>query len=110
MTSNVTSPDLGEIPAAQTHVGASTVFIALAAGVAGMVALETRASAAVGVAISVTTIPAVAYLGVALGLGELDKSRSALWVLLANVALMVAGGSTVLAVQRSLAARSQPSS
>jgi uncharacterized hydrophobic protein (TIGR00271 family) len=101
---------LGEIPASQTHVGVSTVFVALAAGVAGMVALETRASAAVGVAISVTTIPAVAYLGVALGLGELDKSRSALWVLLANVALMVAGGSTVLALQRSLATRSQPSS
>ena len=35
-----------------------------------MLALETRASAAVGVAVSVTTIPAAAYLGVAAGLGE----------------------------------------
>jgi uncharacterized hydrophobic protein (TIGR00271 family) len=60
---------LGEIPAAQTHVGVSTICIAFAAGVAGILALETRASAAVGVAISVTTIPAVAFLGVGLGIG-----------------------------------------
>jgi uncharacterized hydrophobic protein (TIGR00271 family) len=96
---------LGDIPAAQTHIGISTVFVALAAGVAGMVAMETRASSAVGVAISVTTIPAAAYLGVALGVGSLDKSLSALWVLLANVALMMAGGSAALAVQRSIAGR-----
>ena len=61
---------LSEIPASQTHVGASTIAVALAAGVAGILAFETRASAAVGVAISVTTIPAVAYLGVAVGIGE----------------------------------------
>jgi uncharacterized hydrophobic protein (TIGR00271 family) len=97
---------LGDIPASQTHIGVSTVFVALAAGVVGMVAMETRASAAVGVAISVTTIPAVAYLGVALGVGSFDRSLSALWVLLANVALMMAGGSGALAVQRSIAARS----
>ena len=60
-----------EIPAAQTHVNASTILVALAAGVAGMLAVETRASSAVGVAISVTTIPAAAYLGVAAGVGEL---------------------------------------
>jgi uncharacterized hydrophobic protein (TIGR00271 family) len=101
---------LSEIPASQTHVGVSTILIALVAGVAGMVAMETRASAAVGVAISVTTIPAAAYLGVALGLGQLDKSLSAFWVLLANVAMMVAGGSTALAIQRSFAQRSQPPS
>ena len=46
-----------------------------------MLALETRASSGVGVAISVTTIPAAAYLGVAAGLGEFDKAwvRSACW-------------------------------
>ena len=54
---------------------------ALAAGVAGMLALETRASSAVGVAISVTTIPAAAYLGVAVGLGEYATARGALGVL-----------------------------
>jgi uncharacterized hydrophobic protein (TIGR00271 family) len=96
---------LGEIPAAQTHVGASTICIALAAGVAGILAVETRASAAVGVAISVTTIPAVAYLGVGLGIGEGSKALSALWVLLANVALMLVGGSSTLAIQRTMALR-----
>ncbi|MGZ5342061.1 MAG: DUF389 domain-containing protein [Solirubrobacterales bacterium] len=45
-----------------------TITVAFAAGVAGMLALETRASSAVGVAVSVTTIPAAAYLGVAAGL------------------------------------------
>ncbi len=96
---------LGEIPANQTHVGVSTILIALVAGIAGVVAFETRGSAAVGVAISVTTIPAAAYLGVALALGELDSSRSAFWVVAANVAMMVIGGSTALALQRRIAAR-----
>ena len=41
------------------HVSVATVGVALAAGVAGMLSFETRASFAVGVAISVTTIPAV---------------------------------------------------
>ena len=60
----------------ETHVNASTFFVALAAGVAGMLAVETRASSAVGVAISVTTIPAAAFLGVALGIGDLTHSWS----------------------------------
>ena len=51
------------------HTDYSTVLIALAAGIAAMLTFETRASAAVGVAISVTTIPASAYLGVAIGAG-----------------------------------------
>ena len=48
----------------------TTILVALAAGVAGILAFETRAGAAVGVAISVTTIPASAYLGVSFGVGE----------------------------------------
>jgi hypothetical protein len=97
--------ELGAIPAAQTHVNTSTILIALTAGVAGMLATETRGSAAVGVAISVTTIPAVAYLGVALAVGEAEKSLSALGVLGANVGMMLVGGSTTLALQRVLARR-----
>jgi uncharacterized hydrophobic protein (TIGR00271 family) len=97
---------LGAIPAAQSHIGASTIPVALAAGTAGILAVETRASAAVGVAISVTTIPAIAFLGVGLGTGEFGKSLSAFWVLLANVAMMLAGGTSTLAVQRLIAARS----
>jgi uncharacterized hydrophobic protein (TIGR00271 family) len=96
---------LNEFSAAQTHVNVSTILVALAAGVAGMLAVETRASSAVGVAISVTTIPATAYLGVSLGIGEFRTSLSALAVLGANVAMMLAGGSLALAVQRTLGAR-----
>jgi len=91
----------------QGHVTAETILVALAAGVAGMMALETRASSAVGVAISVTTIPASAFLGVAAGIGELSKSLAALWVLGANVTMMIVGGSLTLLVQRSAASRAE---
>jgi uncharacterized hydrophobic protein (TIGR00271 family) len=96
---------LHEFSAAQTHVNATTILVALAAGVAGMLAVETRASAAVGVAISVTTIPAAAFLGVALGIGELRSSLSALAVLAANIAMMLTGGSITLAIQRAMASK-----
>jgi uncharacterized hydrophobic protein (TIGR00271 family) len=86
-----------------TTINASTIGVALAAGVAGMLALETRASAAVGVGISITTIPAAAYLGVAAGIGEATKALGALAVLGANVAMLVASGTLTLVVQRRLA-------
>jgi hypothetical protein len=98
---------LGEIPAAQSHVSATTILVAAAAGVAGMLAVETRASAAVGVGISVTTIPASAFLGVAAGTGELGQSWSALAVLGANIAMMLLGGSLALATQRLRASRAR---
>jgi uncharacterized hydrophobic protein (TIGR00271 family) len=84
----------------------STVLIALAAGVAGMLAFETRASQAVGVAISVTTIPASAYLGVAIGGGGIDHAFGALVVLLVNVSLLIVSGTLTLLVQRVLPNRS----
>jgi len=58
-------------------VSDETIVVALFAGVAGMLAIETRASARVGVAISVTTIPAAAYFGVALGLGQAREATGA---------------------------------
>jgi uncharacterized hydrophobic protein (TIGR00271 family) len=82
-----------------TSVNDETIAVALAAGVAGMLALETRASSAVGVAISVTTIPAAAYLGVAAGLGESAAARGALGVLGTNVAMMIVGAVATLALQ-----------
>ena len=85
-----------------TSVNDETIAVALVAGVAGMLALETRASAGVGVAISVTTIPAAAYLGVAAGLGELDEAQGALGVLGANVSMMVVGAVATLALQSRL--------
>jgi uncharacterized hydrophobic protein (TIGR00271 family) len=83
----------------------STVLIALVAGVAAMLAFETRASTAVGVAISVTTIPASAYWGVALGAGEASGAGGALLVLAVNVCLLIASGSATLEVQRRLSSR-----
>jgi uncharacterized hydrophobic protein (TIGR00271 family) len=83
-------------------VNVSTPLVALAAAVASILALETRASAAVGVAISVTTIPASAYLGVAAGVGEASKAGGALLVLGVNVVMLIAGGCATLLVQRSL--------
>jgi uncharacterized hydrophobic protein (TIGR00271 family) len=88
-----------------TSVSATTVVVAAAAGVAGMLALETRASAGVGVAISVTTIPAAAYLGVAAGVGELDRVLGALAVLAVNVVMISLGGTGTLLTQRRWARR-----
>jgi uncharacterized hydrophobic protein (TIGR00271 family) len=82
-----------------TTVSNETIAVALVAGVAGMLALETRASSGVGVAISVTTIPAAAYLGVAAGLREFDKVLGALAVLGANVSMMVVGAVGTLELQ-----------
>ena len=88
-----------------TTVNSSTIVVALVAGVAGILALETRASAAVGVAISVTTIPASAYLGVAVGVGEVGKASGAAAVLGINVAMLLVGGSLTLVTQQALTRR-----
>jgi uncharacterized hydrophobic protein (TIGR00271 family) len=88
-----------------TEVSNETIVVALAAGVAGMLALETRASAGVGVAVSVTTIPAAAYCGVALGLGERGDALGAFAVLAMNVAMLVLAASGTLVLQRLLARR-----
>ena len=88
-----------------TTVNSSTVVVAFVAGIAGLLALETRAGAAVGVAISVTTIPASAYLGVAAAVGEVGKASGALAVLGINVAMLLVGGSLTLAAQQALTRR-----
>lgn len=83
----------------------STIAVALAAGVIAMVSFETRAAAAVGVAISVTTVPAAAYFGVAVGVGQTNSAREALATLGANVVILLVVGSLTLVVQRRLTAR-----
>jgi uncharacterized hydrophobic protein (TIGR00271 family) len=98
---NIDSTVLGSL----TTVNNETIVVALAAGVVGMLALETRASSGVGVAVSVTTIPAAAYLGVAVGLGEKGDALGALGVLGANVAMLVIAASATLVLQRMLARR-----
>ncbi len=79
-------------------VGVGTVGVALAAGVAGVLAFESRAGAAVGVAISVTTIPAAAMAGVAAGLADWPQALGGLVLLGVNLlSLIVAGCATLLA-------------
>jgi uncharacterized hydrophobic protein (TIGR00271 family) len=87
------------------HTDYSTILVALAAGVAAMLSFETRAAAAVGVAISVTTIPASAFFGVSIGLGEVSVSWGAAGVLGVNVGLLLLSGTATLAVQRWLVSR-----
>jgi uncharacterized hydrophobic protein (TIGR00271 family) len=87
------------------EVNYTTVMVALAAGVAAILSFETRAAATVGVAISVTTMPASAFFGVAMGLGETSRAYGALEVLAINLALMIFAGSMTLATQRWLAPR-----
>ena len=87
------------------QVDYSTVIVALAAGIAAMLSFETRAAAAVGVAISVTTIPASALFGVSLGLRHAGVSWGAAAVLGVNVTLLLLSGTTTLMAQRWLAAR-----
>jgi uncharacterized hydrophobic protein (TIGR00271 family) len=89
-------------------VNDETIAVAFVAGVAGMLAFETRASSGVGVAISVTTIPAAAYLGVAAGLGEATKVLGALAVLATNVVFMVAAAAITLSLQRHIARSRNP--
>ncbi len=98
---NIDSTVLGSL----TTVDNETIVVALAAGVVGMLALETRASSGVGVAVSVTTIPAAAYLGVAVGLGESGNALGALEVLGVNVVMLVVAASGTLVLQRLLARR-----
>ncbi len=91
-----------------TRVNNETVAVAFSAGVAGMLSLETQASSAVGVAVSVTTIPAAAYLGVAAGIGNLSETLGALAVLGTNFAMMIVGCLVALSVQRAIKRRHFP--
>ena len=84
-----------------TDPGLTGVVVALVAGIAAVLSFERRAAGAVvGVAISVTTIPAAAGLGVAIGLGDLSHALGALAVLGINVACLTVGAVVTLALQR----------
>jgi len=75
------------------------VVVAAVAGVAGVLAFSTRSSVAVGVAISITTIPAAAFIGAAVAVHD-PGLLGALAVLGANVGLILVTGTVTLAVQR----------
>jgi hypothetical protein len=87
-------------------VTVAAACVALAAGVAAMLSFETRASFAVGVAISVTTIPAAAYVGVAAGLGEWRGALGAAAVLGINLVTLLVAGAGTLGIQTMIARRS----
>lgn len=80
--------------------------VALLAGVAGTLSLtEAKAGALVGVLISVTTIPAVAAIGVSGALGAWDDAWGATIQLALNVVALVLAGVATLFVQRAAWAR-----
>lgn len=87
---------LGVLPT----VNVATVVVALVAGAVGILAFETRSASAVGVAISVTTIPAAAYLGVAAAVRDSYGARGAAEVLAVNVGMLLVAGTLTLVVQR----------
>lgn len=76
--------------------------VAVLAGVVGMLSLtEARSGSLIGVLVSVTTIPAVANVGVATAYGAWSEVAGASLQLLINVAgLMVAGIATLLTQNR----------
>jgi len=102
LSSSVLGPSL-------TTLGPGTALVAIAAGVAGMLAYERAGGAAVGVAISVTTIPAAAYVGDAIALGRSAPVGGAFLVLIVNVVLIIATSTATLAFQRRNRVRRQTS-
>jgi uncharacterized hydrophobic protein (TIGR00271 family) len=87
---------LGVLPT----VNVATLVVAVVAGVAGVLAFRTRSSVVVGVAISITTIPAAAFIGAAVAVHDPAALSGALAVLGANVGLILLTGTATLAVQR----------
>jgi len=102
-------PDAYVLPIASVQSVATyslmIVIIAFAAGVAGIFAFETKAGSAVGVAISVTTVPAAAYVGASLGLGQTTNTVEAFVMLAVNVLMLLLGASAGLMVQLAVGRR-----
>lgn len=85
------------------HPDVFSVLVALLAGVAGVLSLtEGKSGALVGVLISVTTIPAVANIGVAAALADWTEATGALVQLSINVGCLLLVGLVTLAVQARL--------
>lgn len=81
-----------------THPDVFTVIVAAAAAVAGMLALtQQRSGTLVGVLISVTTIPAIAEIGVELAMGDAHGLKGAIGQLALNLSCIVVAGIVTLA-------------
>ena len=84
-----------------------TAVVAAVAGIVGMLSLtQSRSGALIGVLVSVTTIPAVANVGVATAYGEWSEVGGAALQLGVNVAGLVLAGVTTLVVQERATASS----
>jgi uncharacterized hydrophobic protein (TIGR00271 family) len=78
-----------------------SVVIAVLAGIVGVVSLtESRASALIGVFISVTTIPAAAAVGVSVAFGLWREAGGSALQLLLNAGLLIVVGALALRLQR----------
>jgi len=79
------------------HPGPYSLIVAALAGAAGMLSLTSRRSSAlIGVFISVTTVPAAGYIGVALVLGEAGKAAGSAVQLVLNLLGIVLAAAAVL--------------
>lgn len=80
-----------------------SVVVAILAGIVGVVSLtSSRASALIGVFISVTTIPAAADIGVSAAFGGWSEAGGSAVQLLLNVVLLIAIGVVGLQAQREI--------
>jgi uncharacterized hydrophobic protein (TIGR00271 family) len=87
---------------------AFSFVVALLAGIAGTLSLTSAKSGAlVGVAISVTTVPAAANAAVALSYGDTGQTAGSAYQLLLNLAGIVLAGTATLFTQKWLWARSR---
>jgi uncharacterized hydrophobic protein (TIGR00271 family) len=78
-----------------------SLIVAVLAGIVGVVSLtEARASALIGVFISVTTIPAAADIGLSLAYSSWSEALGPTYQLLLNVTVLIAMGALVLRLQR----------
>ncbi len=88
------------------EVGPWSLIVAVLAGAAGMLSMTSAKSAAlVGVFISVTTVPAAGYVGVAAILGQWDRMGMSLAQLAVNLVGIVAAAAAVLVLRHRSAGR-----
>lgn len=89
-----------------TNPDGLTVFVAIAAGIAGALALTLPdARGLVGVFVSITTIPAAANIGVALEERDWGDVGSATVQLVVNIGCLILAGAATLEIRRHVANR-----
>jgi uncharacterized hydrophobic protein (TIGR00271 family) len=78
-----------------------SVVVAVLAGIVGVVSLtEARASALIGVFISVTTIPAAASIGLSIAYTDAGRAAGSAYQLVLNVVVLIVVGALIMRLQR----------